>query len=756
MHDQKIRAMQPENIDRFCRIVSQILWTLLALFCCRVLGQVLVEFFGVRFLPPSKEWFSGLVPYPRLLVTQIAIILLCIKICTDLTTRRGWFHQPRNWFGNILLVFGSLYLLVMVVRYGVRMSLYPGERWTGGSIPIFFHWVLAAFVIVLGVYHQVLAKSTSDGVHRYSNSRRWLRRGAYLTAGSAVALAILLWVAYLLAPSLLAWSLGFRPSEYAVRIERSVGLQTRDGITLRADVYHPFRASDKTPTILVRLPYSKTLAQSLFATIVGRMWAERGYTVVIQGTRGRYESEGEHIPFEHEREDGIDTLRWLSQQSWYDGRVGSWGGSYFGYTQWVVSDQVDPGLSTTFVQLASSDFYRMFYPGGAFSLETALVWACVSHGETDQKVTSEMLDAGVEGLPLVRADDRAVGDVSFFNNWAMHPNRDEFWHAVDGSDRPATLQSPMLLMAGWYDPFLPTQLDDFNRIRSEADPDVARSSRLIIGPWIHADVVTFPDGVKPRHYRLESLEPSLPWFDQHLLGKASSGAPPVRLYVMGINQWRDENEWPLARTEYTSYYLHSQGNANSVLGDGLLTRAKPIGSEPPDRYIYDPREPVPTAGGAMLGPRAGIALQNAVEERQDVLVYTTDPLEAALEVTGPIRVVLYVTTTAPSTDFTAKLVDVHPDGSAYNVSDGILRRRYKPTGAVEIQIDLWPTSMVFDVGHRLRLEVSSSNYPRFDRNLNTMGATYEETEPVKASQAVFHQIDFPSRIILPVIPGSKP
>lgn len=317
-------------------------------------------------------------------------------------------------------------------------------------------------------------------------------------------------------------------------------------------------------------------------------------------------------------------------------------------------------------------------------------------------------------------------------------------------------------MAGWYDPFLPTQINDFYRIRNEAAPAVADASRLIIGPWCHAWVVTFPNGAEPRNYRLESLAPSIPWFDQHLLGHSEDNVPPVRLYVMGIDRWRDEDEWPLARTQYTPYFLHSGGNANSVKGDGGLTRDPPRESEPPDRYTYDPNNPVPTIGSAMLGIRAGIGRQNSLEQRNDVLVYTTQPLIEALEVTGPVQLVLHLTTTARSTDFTAKFVDVHPDGSAYNVCDGILRRQYEPTdfGAeqlpVEIRIDLWPTSMVFHAGHRLRLEVSSSNYPRFNRNPNTAGVIHEETESIKAAQAVFHQVDLPSRLILPVIPQSKP
>jgi putative CocE/NonD family hydrolase len=254
------------------------------------------------------------------------------------------------------------------------------------------------------------------------------------------------------------------------------------------------------------------------------------------------------------------------------------------------------------------------------------------------------------------------------------------------------------------------------------------------------------------------MAPSVAWFDEHLRfsGTTAHENAPVRIYVIGENVWRDEHEWPLARTRYTPYYLRSGGMANGLDGDGVLTVAPPTSQEPSDTYVYDPRDPVPTAGGAMLGPRAGVAQQNAVEARPDVLVYSTPPLEEDLEVTGPIKLVIYVSTTAPHTDFTGKLVDVHTNGSSYNVSDGILRRRYSgPSDAVgvdqpiEIKIDLWPTSTVFLKGHRILLEVSSSNCPRFDRNPNTGGQIATETQPIVATQTIYHGRETLSRLIHP-------
>jgi uncharacterized protein len=729
-----------------------ILWTLMGLFCLRVLGQVLVEFLHVGFLPPSEEWFSGLLPYPPLLASQLLIIALMTKIGLDFTRRSGWTYRPRRLAGSLLLAFGGVYLAVMIIRYVVRMTLYPHERWAGGSIPIFFHWVLAAYVLVLGAHHWRQGVRPPAAGPRAA-LRRWAPRLAWLAGGGLVTAAVALWVVYLLLPSLLARQLGIRPAEYAVRIERGVRLTTSDGVPLVADVYHPQRAGPKTPTVLVRLPYSRTLTNKTFATVVGRLWAERGYTVVIQGTRGRYESGGTYYPLRDERRDGVETLQWLARQPWYDGRLGMWGGSYFGYTQWVLADCTDPGPTALFIQEASTDFHGMFYPGGAFSLKSALHWAVMSHGPRDVTPSPEALARGFGGFPLVEADDRAAGDIAFFDDWVLHPDRDDYWAQIDGSDRAGRLRAPALLMAGWYDPFLPTQLNDFARIRREADPRVAAETRLVIGPWAHAETVRFPDGSVPRNYRLECLAPSVAWFDRHLLGAAGLPAAPVRIYTMGTHRWRDEQEWPPARARPTPCYLHSGGKANTSAGDGALTWDPPASRETPDTFVYDPRDPVPTAGGAMLGFNAGIERQDAVESRADVLVYTTGPLDEDLEVTGPVELVLHVSTSAPNTDFTGKLVDVYPDGSAYNVSDGILRRRYEPGAGegAEIKIDLWPTSTVFLKGHRLRLEVSSSNYPRFDRNPNTGRPAATETQPVAATQTIYHGPHTPSRLILSVV-----
>jgi putative CocE/NonD family hydrolase len=729
---------------------------LLGLFVLRVLAQALVAIGYGTFLPPWEEWFSGLVPYPQLLASQIAILLGYGKVCLDFIRRRGFFVTPRRWLGVLLLTIGSVYFAVMVIRYAIRMSLYPLERWTGGSIPIFFHWILAAFLLVLGTYHR---RAFPVPVPR-SLAVRLIQYATWLVIGAGV----LTWAGYQLAPTILAAMIDARRPEYAVRIDRGVAMATSDGVTLVADVYHPLRVT-RTPTILVRIPFSKTLNNSLLTDVVGHFWAERGYTAVIQGTRGRYESGGRHIPLVNERRDGLETLDWVKRQAWFDGRLGMWGGSAFGHTQWAIADHLPSppdGRSALMVQIASTDFHGMFYPGNAFSLASALFWALRSRGAEDVWPSEDELRRGFDGFPLIEADDRAVGDIGFFDDWLNHASRDRYWQAIDGENRAASLQAPVLLMGGWFDPFLPGQLADFVRIRHDARADVATATRLVIGPWGHAQTVTLPGDVRNRNYRLESLAPSIPWFDRHLLSRdaGATADAPVRLYVMGSNVWRNEQEWPLARARETAWYLRSGGHANTAGGDGWLTTQMPDQADPADVFISNPASPVPTRGGAMLGASATVP-QNDVEDRFDVLVYSTPPLVEDVEITGPVTAFLHVATTTPSADFTAKLVDVHPDGLAYNVSDGIIRRSYRPAPApdaaesTEITIALWPTSMVFRRGHRIRLEVAGSDFPRFDRNPNTGEPSATARTVVSATEAVHHGRHAASRIVLPVIPASR-
>ena len=727
-----------ENQRKYFWILS----TLLLLFFFRVAGQIIVYYFPANgFLPVMDEWYSGLMPYYLLLPSQIIILLVFGRICYRFSPFSRSLPAPSIRWGKFLLTVGFVYIAIMITRYTIRMSLYPSERWIGGSIPILFHIVLASYLLALGAYH-----------YRYSTKLHYHRESGWSRLAKVLIVVVgfctyLLWISYLLCGYLFSVYLGIKPGNNAVRISRQVDQVMSDQVKLRSDVYRPYRIA-KTPTVLIRLPYNKSYINKLFATIVGRFIAEHGYTVVVQGTRGRYDSEGVYYPLRIEREDGLATLRWLSKQNWFNGKIAMWGGSYFGYTQWVLADAREPQIDAMCIQLASTSFYSMFYPGGAFSYASALFWAVNSSVNFDYNPTIKQLKQGYDGSPLIEADVRSTGStISFFRDWANHQTNDPYWQQIDGHNRVAALAAPVFLMAGWFDPFLPSELSDYIQIRKLGIQSIVANSHLVIGPWGHARLVALPNASQPtRPYRIESLAMIVPWFDSLFKGVNTTAMAPVRIYVMGINQWRDEQEWPLKRTQYKKLYLHA---AQKGTLDWQASGAK----EQPYHYIYDPKHPVPSFGGAILGPESGMFSQNKIEARDDVLVYSTEKLIEPIEVTGPIKLHLTVSSDANCTDFTARLLDVYPDGTAYNLSEGIIRLRQLQQGKHGIDIDLWPTSNVFLKDHQIRLEVSSSNYPRFDKNTNICGDLASMTISKTAKQSVYHAGPQASFMTLPIIPS---
>ena len=403
----------------------------------------------------------------------------------------------------------------------------------------------------------------------------------------------------------------------------------------------------------------------------------------------------------------------------------------------------------------------MFYPGGAFALQSAMTWAKTSHERKDLPnwPSVDELTSAAKGFPVSQADTRAAGrNIGFFDDWVTHDKADSYWEKIDGIDRAAQIDAPVFSMAGWYDPFLPSQLADWNCIQSSANLDVINKSRLIIGPWRHGGEAEFPDKSIKEPFRLNTFEFSLDFFDSIRKSETdtkysanAAAKSPVRIFVMGKNKWRNEQEWPLQRAVYTPFYLSIDNDSHQ---SGHLQKVPPTKSDS-SSYTYDPNKPVPTAGGAMIGLGSGVFSQNTIESRSDVLSYTTEKLAADTEVTGPVKTTLYLSTSAPCTDFTAKLVDVHPDGTAYNVCDGIVRSHFSDNSPSKVEINLWPTSMVFLKAHCIRLEVSSSNFPRFDANPNTGRAISTETNPVSALQHIYYGPQFPSSITLPLIQSEK-
>ena len=553
---------------------------------------------------------------------------------------------------------------------------------------------------------------------------------------------------------------------YDVEMRLDVKVPMRDGIDLSADIYLP-TADGSFPTVLMRTPYSNN-SESVIEK--GRTLANAGYACVIQDTRGRWDSDGKHYPFHHDGRDGYDTQEWVGQQEWCSGKIGMAGSSYGGLVQWLSAPHRSSSLTCIAPRVICGDFFGgLVYPGGALQLNILLTWGMRTNGRTAQSIEHHNWTEAFHSLPLIEMDRLAGRDLDFWKDWVEHPTYDDYWNAIDVEDKWGEIAVPALNMGGWYDLYAKDAFSNFNGLRQHGRTAESRRSKLIVGPWPHAlsqssktGDIDFGAGSM---VDLDALE--LRWFDHWLKGIDNGilDEPPLRLFIMGANEWRDEHEWPLARTDWQKWYLHSSGKANSIGGDGHLSTQEPR-DQPADNFVYDPRYPVQTMGGnnccspdiVPWGPHD----QRGVEMRHDVLCYSSGPLEADMEVTGPIKLVLYAATDGPDTDWTAKLVDVSPTGYAMNLCDGIIRARYResrtdptlltPDQVYRYEIDLGVTGNVFQKGHSVRVEVSSSNFPRFDRNPNTGHEIGKDAELRTARQTVCHTREYPSHIVLPIVP----
>ena len=555
------------------------------------------------------------------------------------------------------------------------------------------------------------------------------------------------------------------PSNYAVDMRLDVKVPMRDGVELSADIYLP-RERGVFPTVLMRTPYDNNTQPNIEK---GRRLANQGYACVIQDVRGRWDSGGDYYPF-REGEDGHDTQEWIGAQEWSSGKIGMAGGSYVGLVQWQSAPHRSPFLTCMAPRVICCDFYSgLVYPGGAFQLNVLTTWGMRTNGRTAQSIDFHNWTEAFRDLPIVEMDEQGGRGLGFWKDWVGHPSYDDYWDAINVETQWGEIAAPAFNMGGWYDLYAQHAFINTNGLRLHGRTDEAKQSKLIVGPWPHglsASVKTGDvDFGAPSMVDLESME--LRWFDHWLKGvdNGITDEPPIRLFIMGINQWRDEHEWPLARTDFQKWHLHSGGSANTLRGDGALS-TDPQGGEAADSYEYDPLFPVQTRGGNnCCSPHIvpwGPYDQRSVEMRTDVLCYTSAPLEADLEVTGPIKVVLFAETDGPDTDWTAKLVDVSTTGYAKNLCDGIIRARYReslsdpkllePGRVYEYEIDVGVTGNVFRKGHCIRIEISSSNFPRFDRNPNTGHAFGLDTELRTARQTIHHSAKYPSHVLLPVIP----
>jgi putative CocE/NonD family hydrolase len=566
---------------------------------------------------------------------------------------------------------------------------------------------------------------------------------------------------------------------YAVKLESNVPAKMRDGVTLRADIYRP-DVDGKFPVLLQRTPYSKTNGWDggFFSKA-----AAQGYVVVVQDVRGRYTSEGDWYPFIHEGEDGYDAVEWAAALPYSDGRVGMFGGSYVGATQMLAATTHPPHLAGICPNVTASNYHDGWvYQGGAFEQWFSESWTSGLAQDTFRRVVENATNArkGQDALPLTayplfNFSAAGAGDTStsalapYFLDWLAHPTYDDYWKRISLEERYSDIRVPVMNMSAWHDIFLGGTLRNYAGIKERGGTDDARKGQhLLVAIGGHSGdgrkIGDLDFGADAEKYTESDV--TLLWYNFLFKGAQNEFAGKrVKIFVLGLNQWRDEDDWPLARAKMTKYFLHSHGAANSSHGDGLLGTAA-AASEPADKFTYDPGKPVPTVGGPLCcdsdhlapGPRE----QRTVEERNDVLIYSTPPLEHDLEVTGPVRLELFASSSAVDTDFTAKLVDVYPDGSAFNLTEGILRAEYRnsqvaaealtPGKVYPLTIDLWATSNVFRAGHRIRLEVSSSNFPRFDRNLNTGKSAATSAKWVPATNAILHDAAHPSALVLPVVP----
>jgi putative CocE/NonD family hydrolase len=584
-----------------------------------------------------------------------------------------------------------------------------------------------------------------------------------------------------------------------ISVEFDVPASMRDGVILRANIYRP-QGEGQWPVLLTRLPYGKDFPGAA-SVLDAAQAARRGYVVIVQDTRGRFASEGEWEPMRREALDGVDTIAWAAQLPYCNGVVGLFGASYFGFTQWSAAVNAPPALKAMVPYITWNDpLNGVMFRGGAYELGTSASWhLMMGANELARRHQSDpdprnlgramygwvaALDTlgpqGYWSLPLQEfAPLKPLDIASAFFDPLERPMDREFAEPLTILDKHKNVLVPTFNIGGWYDVFLKDTIENFRIMREQGTTPEARQSKLLIGPWVHGGSsnpvgeMNFGFTAMPALINMQSdiASMQLRWFDQFLQGKDTGvlHEAPIKLFVMGANIWRDENEWPLARAVETRYYLHSQGHGNTLEGDGVLSTIVPE-QEPGDTFDYDPAQPVLTLGGALLMTpefRPGVVDQRPTEARTDVLVYSTPALEQDTEVTGPIVVHLWAMSSAPDTDFVARLVDVHPDGYAQNLTDGIIRARYRdfhqdavptliePGEVYEYVIDLWATSNLFKRGHRIRLDVTSSNFPRWDRNPNTGHAlgVDGENDLVVAHQTVLHDAAHPSFVVLPVVPA---
>lgn len=557
------------------------------------------------------------------------------------------------------------------------------------------------------------------------------------------------------------------PSTTADRARRGKTLSNlmapmRDGVRLATDVYLP-QGDGPFPTVLTRIPYGKT-EPYCYMPLIGDHYARKGYAFVVQDVRGKWDSEGVFEPNLSDTEvpDGYDTIEWVIQQPWSNGRVGMWGESYYGFTTFAGGVGCHPSLACIAPGDITVDRFAGTFRNGALQLNTVGRWAIRMVAQEAQ----DLSEVDPWHLPLAQMASAGSVPSSYFDQLIENPIRTPFWKAHSLLEAYDRIRIPVLQWSGWYDNYLGLLISDWRVIREKNVGD--DHNHLFIGPWDH-------EGTADKINRVGNLSVSAgtaahrwdtfqAFFDRYLMdmdnGFGKNG--PIHYFAMGANEWRDAASWPPAQVQLTKFYLHSHGRANTLSGDGRLDREKPASEEPTDTFVYDPMNPVADTVDIDCWAIAGqMRDRREYELRQDVLCYTSGTLTSDLDLTGPITAQLFATSSAIDTDFTVTLVDVFPDGYCNTIQDGILRVSYRdpacaplhiePGRVYPFDIDLWSTSYVVKQGHKLRVEISSSSFDRYDRNPNTGEPFGRAERSIVATQTVHHTAAFPSHLVLPVM-----
>ena len=573
--------------------------------------------------------------------------------------------------------------------------------------------------------------------------------------------------------------------QYEIKLELDVKVPMRDGVKLSANIWSP-KAEGKFPVIFMYNPYDNTSRRMIEKA---QYFVPRGYVFAAIDVRGRYDSEGESYLYWHpdwregkfDGQDVYDCHTWLGEQPWSSGKIGMTGGSYLGFVQWMGAPLANPYLTTLIPYVSPDDHYDNVFPNGALQLSNSLNLLAILGNLTannNNGLRSYFWDWDklYRHLPIRTMDEALFGQTDIlWQDLIDHPDNDHYWRFSVG-DRPRAgemsagkypqVKVPTLNITGWYDQVSQATINNYLGMVRYGPEELRDQHHLLVGPWRH--------GVGPREVGdldygpeadVDFLPIELRWYDYWLKGidNGMMDEPSVDIFVMGENRWRSEQEWTLSRAQETKYYFHSSGRANTRFGDGRLDTTPPA-DEPTDSFVYDPEDPVPTYGGnvSMYPSTGGPRDQRAMQRRDDVLVYTGGTLTNDIEVTGRILTKVYAASSATDTDFTAKLVDVHPNGYAQLLAEGIIRARYRnsfkkqelliPEEVYEYTVDLWSVSHLFQKGHKIQVEISSSNFPKYDRNPNTGHKYGEDAELQKATQTIYHDSQYLSHIILPVVP----